>query len=1122
MGTGSSGAADNEYYEFSFLAAGACVPPQNPVASGITASGATIAWTAGTGTGSVVEYGASGFTPGSGTSMYVTDTSAVLTSLTANTTYDVYVKDSCTNNSSTWAGPATFTTLCSSQISGTVTINPGLPASSTNFQTFNALATEINACGIAGALTVNVSPGTYSEQVMFMDIVGASAASPIIINGGGATISYDGANTQNATIQLNGTDHMTIKNLTVENTESSSYGWGIHLINGADSNTVDSCTININQTSTSSSFAGIISSNSNTSTGSYGNNANYTMVSNTTINGGYYGVRFNGGGSSTSLNSGNMVHNCTLTENRTYTIYFIYQDGPTATDNSCSWRASATSSYGIYLNNSRHGNVQRNTINGARTYGLYFVSNNLTAQSPTQRVLVANNMVTALSSGDGIYLSGSDQFDIFHNSVTAENDQALWINSSSDDFDVRNNIFSISGSTYVIDLDAAPDNTTDVLDYNIYYNSGTGSIAQVVSTNYATLAAWQTGDVNQNVSSLEGDPIFASATDLHVIGSLANDVGDNTVGITVDIDGETRPAAGSTIVDIGADEYTASSCSPPSGLAFYNVTNNSATAYWTTGGASNWIIQYGLSGFTPGSGMFMLATNDTTDITGLMSQTTYDVYVKDSCGTTTSFWNGPVSFTTLCDPAVAPYMENFDSLALVSPYTDLPACWEPQTGPDFWDVTNDITNTGHTYLPNIGDHTSGTTNYMWIDASSDITGNAMITGLIDMSALTTPFAGFWFASDNTTNTINHTISLDAWDGTGWVNVTTESGNFTGWVEVAGVVPANVPDTTKFRIQAIADPNGTSSTYYFNDLGVDDFFVMEAPNCPPPSGLSLVSVSNSDATITWTPGGTATNWMIQYDTAGFTPGTGNFMASSNDTATISGLMAQTSYDVYVKDSCSATSTSAWIGPLSITTLCNPFTAPYTESFDTTVIPDCWSQSAVSGGPWLFSGSTNSVNCNAATDHTGNGGSYTWMDQSGSDAGVSLIMGAVDVSALTVPYLEFYYWMCGAGYSPPNLTFIEAWNGSSWTTIDSLTSATVGWEKFSYVLSSYTYGSNLVQIRFRAESGGSGSDFYGDNALDDITIKEAPSCPQPTSLGAFNITANSADVFLDNRWCFVSSN
>jgi hypothetical protein len=96
------------------------------------------------------------------------------------------------------------------------------------------------------------------------------------------------------------------------------------------------------------------------------------------------------------------------------------------------------------------------------------------------------------------------------------------------------------------------------------------------------------------------------------------------------------------------------------------------------------------------------------------------------------------------------------------------------------------------------------------------------------------------------------------------------------------------------------------------------------------------------------------------------------------------MAQTSYDVYVKDSCSATSVSPWSGPYTFTTLCNPALAPYTESFDGNSTPACWSQSAVTGGPWAFStGSGVNTACGTPSEHTGNGGYFSWMDFSSTD-------------------------------------------------------------------------------------------------------------------------------------------
>ena len=86
------------------------------------------------------------------------------------------------------------------------------------------------------------------------------------------------------------------------------------------------------------------------------------------------------------------------------------------------------------------------------------------------------------------------------------------------------------------------------------------SVTSYVSSPYAltyidSVGQLQSMDTTMHMNSVEGDPIFATATDLHVYGPLANDAGDNTVGVTVDIDGDSRPMSGSTTVDIGADEY---------------------------------------------------------------------------------------------------------------------------------------------------------------------------------------------------------------------------------------------------------------------------------------------------------------------------------------------------------------------------------------------------------------------------------------------------------------------------------------------------------------------------------------------------------------------------------------
>ncbi|MCT4624044.1 MAG: T9SS type A sorting domain-containing protein, partial [Schleiferiaceae bacterium] len=93
-----------------------------------------------------------------------------------------------------------------------------------------------------------------------------------------------------------------------------------------------------------------------------------------------------------------------------------------------------------------------------------------------------------------------------------------------------------------------------VIDYNLFYSGGSTLASD--GGLYTDLAAWKSSAPSFNMNSLEGDPIFTSADDLHILGTIPNDVADNSLSIATDIDGDARPASGSTIADIGADEFT--------------------------------------------------------------------------------------------------------------------------------------------------------------------------------------------------------------------------------------------------------------------------------------------------------------------------------------------------------------------------------------------------------------------------------------------------------------------------------------------------------------------------------------------------------------------------------------
>ena len=57
------------------------------------------------------------------------------------------------------------------------------------------------------------------------------------------------------------------------------------------------------------------------------------------------------------------------------------------------------------------------------------------------------------------------------------------------------------------------------------------------------------------------------------------------------------------------------------------------------------------------------------------------------------------------------------------------------------------------------------------------------------------------------------------------------------------------------------------------------------------------------------------------------------------------------------------------------------------------------------------------------------------------------------------------------------YIEADNGSSWVTIDSIQDATTpGWNAYTYDITGYDV--SYSNFRFRAESGGAKTDYYND--------------------------------------------
>jgi uncharacterized repeat protein (TIGR03806 family) len=106
----------------------------------------------------------------------------------------------------------------------------------------------------------------------------------------------------------------------------------------------------------------------------------------------------------------------------------------------------------------------------------------------------------------------------------------------------------------------------------------------------------------------------------------------------------------------------------------------------------------------------------------------------------------------------------------------------------------------------------------------------------------------------------------------------------------------------------------ATLFVFSCSDDDDLIVAQ---CNKPQNVSSSSITFDTATINW-DNNNATSYTIEYGESGFALGTGTSADVSDNMATLTGLSANTSYDVYVKSNCSATNTSMYTDVMSFTT------------------------------------------------------------------------------------------------------------------------------------------------------------------------------------------------------------
>jgi trimeric autotransporter adhesin len=483
---------------------------------------------------------------------------------------------------------------------GTYTINNVAttyngPGTGTAFKTFNDAKLAMS-CGILGSVVFNVvaNSGPYNEQLVLDSIKGTSPTKTITFNGNGNTIAFSATNSnERAVIKLRAADYIIFDSLTISAT-GTTYGYGVQLLNRADSNIFRNCTIMTSVAGASSTnFAGIVINGSEPGPVSTGNTlSDENLFDKNTIIGGYYGITLIGGTTAATYISNNKFTNNIIRDFYSTGIQITGTSGTLIERNVFSRPTTTIApatvtgilvqtapSSSLRINANRFHNMFGGTGSTITTFnGIHHNSVDAAAGSEN---IVSNNLIYNINNNgpiSGLYNVGSDNVSYFHNTIALDhasstaNGQTAGFNqnTAATGIQFKNNLVTIrrggTGVKYGIYMGV----TTSEIEsnYNDIYIANSGGTANYFgfyTGARATLNDWRAA-TTKDANSVEINPLYLdTVAGNYMPGSLALDNKGTFAGVPNDILSAARPTdpALPARPDIGAYEFVPPPCVNP-------------------------------------------------------------------------------------------------------------------------------------------------------------------------------------------------------------------------------------------------------------------------------------------------------------------------------------------------------------------------------------------------------------------------------------------------------------------------------------------------------------------------------------------------------------------------------
>ncbi|WP_432672148.1 choice-of-anchor J domain-containing protein [Flavobacterium sp. SM2513] len=427
-------------------------------------------------------------------------------------------------------------------------------------------------------------------------------------------------------------------------------------------------------------------------------------------------------------------------------------------------------------------------------------------------------------------------------------------------------------------------------------------------------------------------------------------------------------------------------CQDVSNVTVQSVTPTTATLAWTNSDTT-WEVVIGSATETNPSILspVLEATSNSIEVLNLLESTTYKAWVRTVCGTENGAWIGPILFQTDCAPATT-IDENFDANANV-----LPSCWTAIVRGISTENSGSVgVNSFHSY--------SQSNAVQLYNANQTDTNDILLVSpsLSNLSAGTHRlrfYSSYFYPSavqvgtlDSNTQTATFTLLEEFVIGANYTEFTVNSNQFT----------ATTDSYIGIRLSAMGQ-----NSYAF----IDDIRWELAPMCPTPNNPVISDVTDSAASFTWELPETGTISEVAYGAAALENAEAAILlpTTTESVAYLESLTPNSSYKVWVRSVCTE-GNGEWVGPIVFSTNCvaNNVLDENFDSLTTPNLPDCWSSRTDGSSSQFFA----SVTGSSITAHSGSNAIKITNSSNANTEKVRLIAPPLDNLAAGTHQATFY--------------------------------------------------------------------------------------------------------------------